>query len=191
LDNITSEFVSDEAESLILVDSDDRELGHFDKSGCHDGDGILHRAFSLFIFNNAGELLIQQRAPGKRLWPDFWSNSCCSHPRQGESMDYAVQRRCEQELGFRTALKFLYKFEYSARYNQLGSEHELCSVYVGRYEGTPVVNNTEIKDWRWMSQQALDTALQQSSADFTPWFKLEWQRLRSEFLDEIPASNPR
>ncbi|MFU8815807.1 MAG: isopentenyl-diphosphate delta-isomerase, partial [Pseudomonadales bacterium] len=120
-----SEIVSSEREPLILVDSDDRELGWMDKSAAHDGDGILHRAFSLFIFNAAGELLIQQRAPGKRLWPSFWSNSCCSHPRAGEELSEAVGRRLQQELGMQAELHFVYKFEYLAHYRDLGSEHEL------------------------------------------------------------------
>ena len=186
LDNVTSQIVSDEAESLILVDSDDNVLGHLPKSACHDGDGVLHRAFSLFIFNPAGELLLQQRAPQKRLWPEFWSNSCCSHPRQGETLELAVQRRCEEELGFRTPLKFVYKFEYSARFGDLGSEHELCSVFVGSYEGDPVVNTTEVQAIRWMSAAEIDAALQNERERFTPWFKLEWQRLRSEFPDTLP-----
>ena len=119
----------------MLVDTADHIVGHLDKSSCHDGEGVLHRAFSLFIFNARGELLMQRRHASKRLWPGFWSNSCCSHPRQGETMEDAVQRRCEQELGFRTPLNYLYKFEYHARFGDLGSEHELCSVYVGNFDG--------------------------------------------------------
>jgi len=183
LDNVTSKIVSDESERLILVDAADQVLGHLDKSACHDGEGVLHRAFSLFIFNAAGELLIQQRASSKRLWPDFWSNSCCSHPRAGETMELAVQRRCEQELGFRTPLRFLYKFEYSAQFEELGSEHELCSVYVGTFQGGPRVNTTEIKAWRWIAPAELEQELQSQPQLFTPWFKLEWQRLREEFAD--------
>ena len=98
-----SEIVSDDAELLILVDSQDQALGHLDKAACHDGSGILHRAFSLFIFNSQGQLLLQQRAANKRLWGGYWSNSCCSHPRKAETMQQAVSRRCEQELGSSTA----------------------------------------------------------------------------------------
>lgn len=104
------EVVSCESELLILVDEQDREIGHGSKAACHDGEGVLHRAFSLFIFNEAGELLLQQRSAQKRLWPMFWSNSCCSHPRQGETMEQAVHRRLEQELGMTSALQYLYKF---------------------------------------------------------------------------------
>ena len=89
----THSIVSSEAEELILVDPDDNETGYLSKAECHDGQGILHRAFSLFLFNADGELLLQQRGATKRLWPEFWSNSICSHPRRGESMQVATRRR--------------------------------------------------------------------------------------------------
>lgn len=118
-----SDIVSSEAEALILVDPSDQVIGYLDKSAAHDGAGVLHRAFSLFIFNSEGLLLLQQRAPDKRLWPEFWSNSCCSHPRKGETMEQAVHRRLEQELGMTATLQFTYKFEYSAPFGELGTEH--------------------------------------------------------------------
>lgn len=186
LEHISSEIVSYDSEPLVLVDTSDQIVGHLDKSSCHDGEGVLHRAFSLFIFNARGELLMQRRHASKRLWPGFWSNSCCSHPRQGETMEDAVQRRCEQELGFRTPLHYLYKFEYHARFGDLGSEHELCSVYVGNFDGEPEFNNTEISEIRWISAADLDAALEQTPDQFTPWFKIEWQRLRGEFGDQLP-----
>ena len=91
-------IVSSEQEELILVDREDNELGFLSKAECHDGAGVLHRAFSLFLFNDEGELLLQQRSGNKRLWPNFWSNSCCSHPRRGESMEVATRRRLRDEL---------------------------------------------------------------------------------------------
>jgi len=185
-----SEIVSSDQEPLILVDADDREIGFLDKSACHDGSGVLHRAFSLFIFNPRGELLLQRRASGKRLWPSFWSNSCCSHPRRGEIMSDAVQRRMEQELGLRTPVRFVYKFEYQAQFLDLGTEHELCWVYVGQTADQPVINTTEIGEWRWISPAALDAELEASSADFTPWFRMEWQQLRgriSKMLGQMAA----
>ncbi len=130
----TGNSVSSESELLILVDPDDREAGNLSKAECHDGDGILHRAFSLFLFNNQGELLLQQRGAEKRLWPMYWSNTCCSHPRQGESMQVATERRLQQELNTAAALEFIYKFEYQARFGNLGSENELCWVHLGRVE---------------------------------------------------------
>lgn len=181
------DIVSNDSEALILVDSDDQELGSLDKSACHDGDGILHRAFSLFIFNDQGKLLLQKRAPDKRLWPDFWSNSCCSHPRVGESMSEAVVRRCEQELGFSTDLAFVYKFEYSAQFEDRGTEHELCSVFVGQHAGPLDVNTAEISDIQWMDAQTLDRELADNGSAYTPWFKLEWQQLRSAFSTTLPC----
>jgi len=189
LDNLArqrrSEVVSSEAERLILVDADDREIGFDSKAACHDGDGILHRAFSLFIVNGKGELLLQQRSPSKRLWGGYWSNSCCSHPREGETMDEAVQRRLFEELGIRCPLKFLYKFQYQARFGEAGSENELCWVYVGCCDQEPATNINEIAAVRYVAPEDLDRELADHPDRFTPWFKLEWERLRSEFDDEL------
>ena len=175
-----SDVVSSESECLILVDSEDREVGSLDKAACHDGEGVLHRAFSLFIFNDAGELLLQRRAADKRLWPNFWSNSCCSHPRQGEDMPVAVARRLEQELGLACELEYLYKFEYQAAFPPFGSENELCWVYSGHTNDEPVVNVTEISEWQWIAPQRLTTALSERPDEFTPWFALEWSRLQRD-----------
>ena len=171
--------VSSEEERLILVDSDDHETGTSSKSECHNGAGILHRAFSLFVFNRAGALLIHQRHPAKRLWPGYWSNSCCSHPRAGEDIDAAIHRRLEQELGLSAELEYIYKFEYTARFGDAGTEHELCWVYAGTTAVEPLVNTTEVANWRWIASDALDLELAQAPQRFTPWFKLEWQALRN------------
>ena len=175
------EIVSSTSEQLILVNSEDEEIGTMDKDSCHDGDGLLHRAFSLFIFNAQGKLLVQQRHPSKRLWPMYWSNSCCSHPRQGEHIDEAVHRRLEQELGLASELEFRFKFEYTAPFGLDGTEHELCSVYIGRTDATPIINTTEINDWRWVAPQELDSELSANGDRYTPWLKIEWDRLRPEF----------
>ena len=180
-----SEIVSSDAELLILVDQNDTETGTLDKRRAHDGKGILHRAFSLFIFNDDGDLLLQQRAADKRLWPRYWSNSCCSHPRSGEDMQQAVKRRCEQELGFSTDTDFLYKFQYQAQYSELGSEHELCSVYAGHYAGNLAINTAEIMAWNWCSQSDIEHRLAEDPDQFTPWFKLEWQQIRGKFADTV------
>ena len=103
-------IVSSESEELILVDTMDRAVGRLSKAECHDGDGRLHRAFSVFLFNDAGELLLQQRGLDKRLWPGYWSNSCCSHPRSGETLDVATERRLQDELNFSTPLEHVYFF---------------------------------------------------------------------------------
>ncbi len=177
--------VSSEAEQLILVDDNDQPIGYLDKAGCHDGEGILHRAFSLFIFDAQGRLLLQQRAAGKRLWPGYWSNSCCSHPRRHETMDEAVDRRLEEELGMQSDLHFLYKFSYHATFGDLGAERELCWVYIGSANTDPVVNRNEISSWRWIAPGDLDAELTAEPESFTPWFKLEWSQLRSEYMRQI------
>lgn len=179
---IETPIVSFDDEPLILVDSDDRELGVLDKATCHQGQGILHRAFSLFIFNGTGELLLQQRSNQKRLWPMYWSNSCCSHPRRGETMDEAIHRRLMQELGLACDLQFVYKFEYRADFKDIGSEHELCWVYVGQIHNSVITPNTlEIAATRFINPMALAQELTTNSDDFSPWFKMEWQRLTTEF----------
>jgi isopentenyl-diphosphate delta-isomerase len=182
LDNV-NRVVSSEAEELILVDEHDREQGHLSKAACHDGAGILHRAFSAFLFNSAGELLLQQRADSKRLWPGYWSNSCCSHPRRGESMVTAAARRLNEELNLSADLRFVYKFRYQAPYGDLGSEHELCHVFLGRIGDAVRPNEEEIAATRFVSADRLAAELLQHPARFTPWFKLEWDALTGEHSD--------
>jgi isopentenyl-diphosphate delta-isomerase len=173
------------AESLILVDDADHEVGQMSKADCHAGGGVLHRAFSLFIFNGRDELLLQQRSAHKRLWPNYWSNSCCSHPRSGESMTTAIHRRLMEELGLRCTLEFLFKFKYQAQYDTQGAEHELCSVFFGR-SATPVhANCEEIADWRWIALPELQRQLSDEAERFTPWFKLEWEQIRHDHLEDI------
>jgi isopentenyl-diphosphate delta-isomerase len=170
--------VASDSDALILVDEADRSLGLMSKALCHEGRGVLHRAFSLLIFNERGELLLQQRSANKRLWPLYWSNSCCSHPRGEESLETATQRRLYEELGIRCDLQFLFKFQYQAQFDATGAENELCSVYVGRSSQPIRVNSDEINAWRWIGPDALQ---QEMAADqgrtFTPWFKLEWARI--------------
>ena len=173
--------VSADDEPLILVDEQDRPKGHLDKRSCHDGAGRLHRAFSVFLFNAGGELLLQQRAAGKRLWPLYWSNTCCSHPRRGESTPQAAERRLQQELGLSAGLRFAFKFRYQARFQNLGSEHELCWVFLGRCDAEPAPHPAEVADWRWTAPATLDRELAgEAAAGYTPWLRLEWQRLRTE-----------
>lgn len=187
----TDQIVSSDSEELILVDQQDNETGHLSKAECHDGSGVLHRAFSVFLFNEGGDLLLQQRAGGKRLWPLFWSNSCCSHPRKGESMDDAALRRIEQELGVSATVEFVYKFSYQAQYGELGAEHEMCSVYLGRSNDKVKPNRNEIAAVRYVDPQALTAELAADDDVFTPWFKLEWRRLSEEFSERLGAYSPR
>ena len=174
-------IISDDRDLLILVDSSDKEIGELDKEACHNGPGKLHRAISVFIFNRDGELLIQQRHAQKRLWGGAWSNSCCSHPRVGENTIFAARRRVLEELGLETDLTFLFKFEYRASYAELGTEHELCSVYVGQANSVPVVNTTEIQSWEWVSSLELNRRVEETPSNFTPWLRIEWARINAEF----------
>jgi isopentenyl-diphosphate Delta-isomerase len=163
---------------LILVDETDRSLGFLSKTLCHEGSGVLHRAFSLLIFNDRGELLIQRRAAAKRLWPLYWSNSCCSHPRGDETLETATQRRLLEELGVRCPLQFLFKFQYQAQFDATGAENELCSVFVGRCREPIAANSDEICEWRWISPEKLNKEIAaQGARTFTPWFMLEWARI--------------
>jgi isopentenyl-diphosphate delta-isomerase len=181
------ETVSFDSESLILVDGQDRELGHKSKADCHTGGGTLHRAFSLFVFNPAGELLVQKRSAQKRLWPLYWSNSCCSHPRAGEAMADAVNRRLYQELHLISELQYLYKFEYHAQFDAGGAEHELCWVYLGASGDQVQVNRNEIAEWRFVAPAALDAEIAADPAAFTPWFKMEWTRIRRDHAGALAA----
>ena len=178
------EVVSSGSEQLILVDENDAQVGVSSKVDCHAGDGVLHRAFSLFIFNNDGELLLQRRSRHKPLWPMFWSNSACSHPRSGESMETAVHRRLEQELGLKADLQFLYKFVYQASYLDVGSEHEFCSVYAGCTSDEPYANSNEVDEMRYLAPDELDREMQEDPDSFTPWFKLEWTKVRELYVNE-------
>ena len=181
------EIVSSEAEELILVDANDVEQGYLSKAECHDGTGQLHRAFSVFLFNDAGELLLQQRSESKRLWPGYWSNTCCSHPRRGESMQLATQRRLLDELRVESALQFVYKFEYQAAFGEAGSENELCHVYLGSVSGTVAPNATEVDAIRYLGAAELETELEAHPDRFTPWFKLEWQALKNDYSKALRA----
>jgi isopentenyl-diphosphate Delta-isomerase len=172
-------------DALLLVDENDQGVGYLSKKLCHQGRGVLHRAFSLLIFNDYGELLIQQRAPSKRLWPLYWSNSVCSHPRGAETLETATQRRLREELGISCPLHYLYKFQYQAQFDATGAENELCSVFIGRSGDRIKVNSEEIIDWRWVSPEALQREIStQGEHSFTPWFLMEWVRI---WRDHRPA----
>ncbi|MYJ96911.1 MAG: isopentenyl-diphosphate Delta-isomerase [Proteobacteria bacterium] len=182
---VRREDVSSPSEELILVDELDREIGYRAKGECHEGNGVLHRAFSIFVFNDRNELLLQKRSTQKPLWPGYWSNTCCSHPRAGESMETAVSRRLRQELGFDCPLTFLYKFKYHAQYGAVGAEHEYCWVYHGRYSGAVNVNVNEIAEWRFVGIDALEAELEAHPERFTPWFKMEWAEISHNHFESI------
>jgi isopentenyl-diphosphate delta-isomerase len=174
-------------EPLILVDEENRVLGHSPRSECHRGDGLLHRAFSVMLFDPAGRLLLQQRSRHKELWPLYWSNSCCSHPRPGESLATAAESRLVEELGVRAELQLLYRFTYHARFGDVGSERELCAVLVGSSEQPIDADPDEVAAWRWIEPAELDQEMAEHPEAFTPWFLLEWARLRVDFNDIIES----
>ncbi len=180
-----AKVVSFQDEPLILVNEQNEVIGHLDKAACHTGDGILHRAFSIFLFDREGRLLLQQRSPGKHLWGGFWSNTVCSHPRKGEDEQTATARRLADELHTTADLTFLFRFQYQARFGNLGAEHELCSVYAGRLDAPFRPNPTEIAGVRWIAPDDLDRWVRTNPAELTPWFQAEWARIRAEHMHTI------
>ncbi|MGN8157930.1 isopentenyl-diphosphate Delta-isomerase [Salinisphaera sp. SWV1] len=173
-----ADVVSFDDEPLILVDSDDNVLGHMPKAEAHLGDGVLHRAFSIFLFNSAGDVLMQQRADAKQLWGGFWSNSVCSHPRRGETVAEAAKRRLREEIGIDADVTYLYKFEYHARFGDIGAEHEMCSVFAAGSDAPVTGNPNEIADFSFVAPEALDADLAAHPNRYTPWIKMEWPRVR-------------
>jgi isopentenyl-diphosphate delta-isomerase len=176
---------------LIVVDVDDNILDYRHKRDCHRGSGILHRALSVFLFNAAGDVVLQQRSAQKQLWPLYWANSCCSHPRQGESVEQAAHRRVEEELSVTATLRPIFKFVYQAQFTEEWAEHELCSVFVGHYDGDIQPNIHEIAAIDCVSPEQLDLALKNLQAPYTPWLRMEWPRLRREYWSQIEQLLPR
>ena len=178
-------IVSFDDEPLILVDENDVVLGHESKIEAHRGSGLLHRAFSIFLINDQGEVLLQQRSSDKPLWPRYWSNTCCSHPREGEDILDAAMRRLEDELGINGIhLEYLYKFSYQASYKDIGSENEMCSVFIGSINGDVIFNATEIESIRFIDCESLEQEMHLNS-DYTPWFKMEWRAIKDKYSMEL------
>ena len=171
-------------DKLILVNANDEVVGFQSKRSCHDGDGLLHRGFSVYLFDAERRLLIQKRSRYKRLWPLYWSNSCCSHPRWGEETDAAVRRRIPEELGLSAELRRVCAFEYRAAFGEVGSEHEFCAVYVGAIRGRIRPQAQEVADWRFAEAEELDQCLALDDSLYTPWFRIGWRRLREEHWHE-------
>lgn len=178
MDSVTSTGMES---SLIAVSVDDTALRPLAKGYCHAGKGVLHRAFSLFLFNRQGQVLLQQRSALKLLWPGYWANSCCSHPRWGEPLVEAVVRRAREELGvlLTSPLTWHFSFIYHARYLDVGSEHELCHVYSAVLENTELqVDLSEVSAYRWVDSWELDALLREEPEIHSPRLQIEWPRLR-------------
>ena len=181
-----SEKLLDQAtDTLILVDEQDNETGSCEKVACHLGQGKLHRAFSVFLFDPQGRILIQQRSPDKMLWGGFWANSCCSHPRIGEDTKDAAHRRMMEELGVECELTYLYKFVYHAEFGDVGSEHENCWVFAGSFDGKLNINDAEIAATRLLTPEELTQEIETNGEIYSPWLKLEWERIRKDFLADL------
>ena len=164
-------------EQVILVDENDNETGTMEKMEAHR-KGVLHRAFSVLIFNSKGEMLIQKRAKTKYHSAGLWTNTCCSHPRPGESIDVAAQRRLKEEMGIDVSPVLSHKFIYKVELENNLSEHELDYVLTGKFDGDPQPNPTEVDDWRFVSLPDLEKEISNKPKGFTHWFKiilLKWK----------------
>lgn len=159
------------AEYILTVDEQDRETGFMEKMEVHE-KGILHRAFSLMIFNDKGEVLLQKRAKEKYHSPGLWTNSCCSHQRQGETLEEAVARRTKEELGITCDFKEVFKFKYRAEFDNSLTEHEIDHVFIGHYNGNIFPNQEEVEEIRWISLDKLNKEMTDHPDNFTYWFKI-------------------
>jgi isopentenyl-diphosphate Delta-isomerase len=187
--NVEQGPVSRDDELLILVDEQDNVTGYESKINAHRGAGLLHRAFSVFLFDTPDIVLLQKRSATKPLWPLFWTNSCCSHPRKGEAYEEAAHRRINEELGVGADLHLLYQFQYSASFNDTKSERELCSVFIGHLDKATQVhaNANEVADWTWAHRNDIDCQIRDYPERFTPWFLMEWNHLFTHNLKDIKA----
>jgi isopentenyl-diphosphate Delta-isomerase len=174
-----------ELDELIIVDENDNMLSFEKKDRCHEGDGILHRAFSIFILNSKKQILMQQRSRFKKLWPLHWSNTCCSHQRPNEYFLASAERRLVEETGIFSRLRYVYKFRYSARYKDVGSENEVCSVFIGTSNDEVTPNPEEIADYKWMNIDELVDDVKKNPEKYTPWFRMEIKQLLLNYWSEI------
>lgn len=157
-------------EQVILVNESDEPIGEMEKMLAHE-QGVLHRAFSVFIFNAKGEVLLQQRALSKYHSPGLWTNTCCSHPRPGETTEQAAHRRLKEEMGFDCTLQHKFSFIYKVQFDNGLYEHELDHVYTGVYEEEPSINPDEVNTFKWMKWEQLLEDVNKNMADYTFWLR--------------------
>jgi len=167
-------------EQVILVNERDEKIGLMPKLEAHQ-KGILHRAFSIFVFNDNNELMLQQRALNKYHSPGLWTNTCCSHQRDGETSLEAGKRRMEEEMGFITPLKETDSFIYKAPFDNGLTEHELDHILVGNYNGVPEINQAEVASWKWMTLEQIQKDIQINPDDYTAWFKIIIDKFHQNF----------
>lgn len=158
-------------EQVILVNEKDEQIGLMPKLEAHE-KAVLHRAFSVFILNKNNEIMLQQRASHKYHSPLLWTNTCCSHQRQGETNIQAGTRRLQEEMGFTTQLKELFSFIYKAPFDNGLTEHELDHVMIGYYDEKPQINSDEVENWKWMSIEAVRQDMIENPGIYTVWFKI-------------------
>ncbi|WP_438961992.1 isopentenyl-diphosphate Delta-isomerase [Nonlabens sp.] len=158
-------------EQVVLVNELDEKVGLMEKIEAHE-KALLHRAFSVFILNDKNEIMLQQRAWSKYHSPGLWTNTCCSHQRDGESNIDAGKRRLMEEMGFSTNLKELFHFIYIAPFDNGLTEHELDHVMIGHYNNDPVINPDEVASFKWMTAQDIKEDMDQRPEDYTEWFKI-------------------
>jgi len=158
-------------EYVILVDENDNKIGLMPKLMAHE-KALLHRAFSVFILNDKGELMLQQRALDKYHSPGLWTNTCCSHQREGETNIEAGQRRLQEEMGFVTELSETTSFIYKAPFDNGLTEHELDHVMVGQYNDAPKINPEEVASWKWMDLEDVKVDIAMHPESYTEWFKI-------------------
>ena len=162
-------------EFVVLVNEQDEPLGLMEKIEAHE-KAILHRAFSVFIKNSKGEIMLQQRALDKYHSPGLWTNTCCSHQRDGEAHLAAGKRRLQEEMGFEAPLEQLFSFIYKADMGNGLTEHELDHVMQGTYEGKPILNPAEAANWKWMLPNDVKKDIQNAPDSYTPWFKIIFEK---------------
>ena len=169
-------------ENVIFVDVLDNQLGLMPKMEAHE-KAVLHRAFSVFIFNDKGELMLQQRAAHKYHSPLLWTNTCCSHQRDGESNIEAGKRRLIEEMGFKTNLKEIFSFVYKAPFDNGLTEHELDHVMIGNFNGTPKINTDEVASYKWMTLEEVKKDIELQPKLYTAWFKIIFKESYLKLID--------
>lgn len=170
-------------EHVILVNDQDEAIGTMPKMEAHE-KAQLHRAFSVFVMNNKGQTMLQQRAAHKYHSPLLWTNTCCSHQRMGESNIEAGQRRLHEEMGFQVELEEQFSFIYKAPFDNGLTEHELDHVMIGYYNEEPTINPEEVASWKWMYPEAIQQDIAQNPGQYTVWFKIIFERFYDHLLEK-------
>jgi len=164
-------------EEIILVDENDNEIGTEEKMKAHLDGGKLHRAFSIFVFNSEGKMLLQQRARSKYHSSGLWTNTCCSHPRKGEETNEAAHRRMKEEMGFDCDLNEEFSFIYRANLDHGLTEHEFDHVFIGNYDGEVRPNREEADGFKWIDVGDLREDIKNNPQNYTEWFKIALDRV--------------